>query len=99
MKKPLHHIITLVSILLLTPLTTSASNTVITLNVSKDSCQRVTGFGAAAMGDLMCPITDDHLIDMAYGADSPIGLNILRMEVSPNLVGDVVGQYWDPVYD
>ena len=83
----------------LVPLAADAANPVVRITVSTDSCQKVTGFGAAAMGTLMCPITDDRLIDMAYGEDSPIGLNILRMEVSPNTIGDVKYEYWDPIYD
>ncbi len=76
-----------------------AQNAKFSLTVTTDSCQKVTGFGAAAMGTLMCPIQDTKVIDLAYGADSPVGLNILRMEISPNLIGDVVEQYWDPIYD
>lgn len=72
---------------------------IVTVTVSKDSCQQVTGFGAAAMGSLMRPVTDARIIDMAYGSDSPVGLNILRMEISPNLIGDVKNDWYDSVYD
>lgn len=89
----------ILALLAILPFALRAANTIVDVTVTTDSCQKVTGFGAAAMGSLMCPITDDRLIDMAYGADSPIGLNILRMEVSPNLVGDVKYDYWDPIYD
>lgn len=71
---------------------------VISINVKKDTCQQVKGFGAAAMGTLMRPITDPSIIEKAYGEDSPIGLNILRMEISANLVGDV-NDGWDTPYD
>ncbi len=68
------------------------------ISIAKDSLQRVTGFGAAAMGTLMCPITDAKIIEKAYGSDSPVGLNILRMELSPNTIGDVTTP-WDTQYD
>lgn len=79
-------------------MTVANAATTIRITVSKDSCQRVTGFGAAALGTLMRPITDARIIEKAYGPDSPVGLNILRMEVSPNLVGDV-NDGWDTPYD
>lgn len=74
------------------------AQTKVTIDVSADKRQTVTGFGAAAMGYLMRPLDDTKLIDMAYGPDSKIGLNILRMEMSPNLVGDVTTP-WDTPYD
>lgn len=68
------------------------------INVNDTQYQRVTGFGAAAMGDLMAPIQDTTIIAKLYGADSPVGLNIMRIEISPNLVGDVTTP-WDTPYD
>lgn len=76
----------------------SMNAVVISVTVKNDSCQKVTGFGAAAMGTLMRPVTDPGIIEKAYGQDSPVGLNILRMEVSANLVGDV-NDGWDTPYD
>src|SRR5574344_784052 len=70
----------------------------INVNVTSKQYQHITGFGAAAMGDLMCPIQDSTIIAKLYGASSPVGLNIMRIEISPNLVGDVVTP-WDTPYD
>src|SRR5574344_101010 len=70
----------------------------INVNVTDKEYQHITGFGAAAMGDLMCPIQDTTIIAKLYGADSPVGLNIMRIEISPNLVGDVTTP-WDTAYD
>ncbi len=58
----------------------------INVNVTSKQYQHITGFGAAAMGDLMCPIQDSTIIAKLYGASSPVGLNIMRIEISPNLV-------------
>ena len=77
---------------------TSAAQTTVRLNVTAETRQKITGFGAAAMGYLMRPLDDTKLIDMAYGPESKIGLNILRMEMSPNLIGDVTTP-WDTPYD
>src|SRR5574344_89391 len=70
----------------------------INVNVTTTQYQHITGFGAAAMGDLMAPIQDTTIIAKLYGADSPVGLNIMRVEISPNLVGDVTTP-WDTPYD
>lgn len=70
----------------------------ISVNVTSKQYQHITGFGAAALGDLMCPIQDSTIIAKLYGASSPVGLNIMRIEISPNLVGDVVTP-WDTPYD
>lgn len=82
----------------LSAITATNAATTVRITVSKDSCQQVTGFGAAALGTLMRPITDASIIEKAYGPDSPVGLNILRMEISPNLIGDV-NDGWDTPYD
>lgn len=76
----------------------ATAQTTVKLNVTAEKKQTITGFGAAAMGNLMRPLDDPKLITMAYAPDSEIGLNILRMEMSPNLVGDVVTP-WDTPYD
>jgi glucuronoarabinoxylan endo-1,4-beta-xylanase len=68
----------------------------ITVNTTK--YQRVTGFGAAACYGAMAPIQDTMVIAKLYGPDSPVGLNLLRMEISPNTIGDVTTP-WDTPYD
>lgn len=71
------------------------------LSVTQTKKQTITGFGAAAMEHLMRPIQEASMITKAYGPNSEIGLNILRMEMSPNLKPDInvsdVG--WDTPYD
>ena len=65
--------------------------------------QTITGFGAACCDGAMCPFgTDTNPIKLLYGKESPIGLNIMRMEISPNFEGDVrVLEWgnWDSPYD
>lgn len=91
-------LISCLGICALTTTITATAQTTVTIDVSAEKRQTITGFGAAAMGYLMRPIDDTSLIRMAYGPDSKIGLNILRMEMSPNLVGDVTTP-WDTPYD
>lgn len=86
-----------VLLLLIGPVFVKAS--VANIIVTSTKYQHVTGFGAAAMGDLMCPVQDTTIIAMLYGSDSPVGLNIMRIEVSPNLIGDVTSQWYDTPYD
>lgn len=69
------------------------------LTVNTTRYQHVTGFGAAACFGAMEPIRDPSIIDLLYGPDSKVGLNIVRMEISPNMVGDVKEQWWDTPYD
>ncbi len=45
--------------------------------------QRITGFCAAALWHLMAPVTDPDIINHLYGEDSPVGLNVMRMEMAP----------------
>lgn len=71
---------------------------VIKVNVDTTKCQKVTGFGAAACSGLMAPIQDVNVIKLLYGPDSKVGLNIVRMEISPNTIGDVTTP-WDTPYD
>ena len=64
--------------------------------------QTITGFGAACCDGAMCPFGDDtQPVKLLYGPTSKIGLNIMRMEISPNFKGDIsysdVG--WDTPYD
>ncbi len=76
----------------------SAGAATITVVVDSVRHQRVTGFGAAACWGAMAPIEDVNVIKLLYGEDSPVGLNIMRMEISPNLIGDVTVP-WDTPYD
>lgn len=74
-----------------------------TVTVSGVRSQKITGFGAAACDGAMCPFgTDTEPVKLLYGAESKIGLNIMRMEISPNFEGDVrVPEWgnWDTPYD
>ena len=73
------------------------------LTVSDTRLQTVTGFGAACCDGAMCPFgSDTNPVKLLYGAESKIGLNIMRMEISPNFVGDVIVKEWnnyDTPYD
>ena len=56
------------------------------LTVNNVRKQTVTGFGGACCDGAMKPFgTDNACVGRLYGAKSKIGLNILRMEISPNL--------------
>ena len=74
---------------------------VITVTVDSTRHQTVTGFGAAACYGAMRPIDDVNIIKLLYGPDSPVGLNIVRMEISPNMKGDITAADigWDTPYD
>ena len=75
----------------------------LTIQVTDSRYQRVTGFGAACCDGAMCPYgTDTQPVRLLYGPKSKIGLNIMRMEISPNFVGDVIVPEWgnyDTPYD
>ncbi len=75
----------------------------ITVTVSSVRYQTVTGFGAADCDGAMCPFgTDTQPVKLLYGPTSKIGLNIMRMEISPNFEGDIrVPEWnnWDSPYD
>ena len=53
------------------------------ITVKAENAQHVTGFGVAAMWHLMAPMADADIINYLYGEDSPVGLNIMRMEMAP----------------
>ena len=56
------------------------------LQVYDTRMQTVTGFGGACCDGAMKPFgTDNACVSKLYGYKSKIGLNILRMEISPNL--------------
>lgn len=74
----------------------------ITLTVSNTHKQTITGFGAACCDGAMCPFgTDTQPVKLLYGPTSRIGLNIMRMEISPNFKGDITAADigWDTPYD
>ena len=57
-------------------------------------CQKITGFGAACCDGAMKPFgTDTQPTSKLYGRRSKIGLNIMRMEISPSFTGDNWGDY------
>ena len=76
---------------------------IVPLTVTDTRCQTITGFGAACCDGAMCPFGNDtNPVKLLYGAESKIGLNIMRMEISPNFIGDVVVPEWgnwDSPYD
>ena len=82
---------------------TAAQAATVTVTVKDTRYQTVTGFGAACCDGAMCPFgTDTNPVKLLYGPTSKIGLNIMRMEISPNFVGDVVVPEWnnyDTPYD
>ncbi|MBR6142555.1 MAG: endo-1,4-beta-xylanase xyn5A [Bacteroidaceae bacterium] len=73
------------------------------LTVNADRRQTITGFGAACCDGAMCPYgTDTAPVRLLYGPTSKIGLNIMRMEISPNFIGDIIVPEWgnyDSPYD
>ena len=85
---------------LATTLVASAAS--ITLTVNSTEKQTITGFGAACCDGAMCPFgTDTQPVKLLYGPQSKIGLNIMRMEISPNFKGDITAADvgWDTPYD
>ena len=64
------------------------------LTVYESPCQTITGFGAACCDGAMKPFGEDTTpTSKLYGAKSKIGLNIMRMEISPSFTGDNWGDY------
>lgn len=56
--------------------------------------QTVTGFGGACCDGAMKPFgTDNACVGRLFGPRSKIGLNILRMEISPSFTGEGWGDY------
>ena len=84
-------------------LTLSVTAKTIRVTVSSTRYQTVTGFGAACCDGAMCPLGNDtQPVRLLYGPSSKIGLNIMRMEISPNFIGDVIVPEWgnyDTPYD
>ena len=78
---------------------TAASAATITVTVTNNRLQTITGFGAACCDGAMCPFgTDTNPVKLLYGKQSKIGLNIMRMEISPNFKGDI-NDGWNTPYD
>ena len=66
----------------------------ISLAVKDTRKQTITGFGAACCDGAMRPFgTDTQPVRLLYGDESKIGLNIMRMEISPSFTGDNWGDY------
>lgn len=80
----------------------SAQARPITITVKNTRYQTITGFGAACCDGAMCPFASDTKpVSLLYGPSSKIGLNIMRMEISPNFKGDMTAADvgWDTPYD
>lgn len=74
--------------------TTAIHSASIEITISNTRCQKVTGFGAASCDGAMKPFgTDTQPAKLLYGKESKIGLNIMRMEISPSFTGDNWGDY------
>ena len=83
-------------------LATTVEAGVISLAVNNTRKQTITGFGAACCDGAMCPYgSDTNPVKLLYGPQSKIGLNIMRMEISPNFKGDITASDvgWDTPYD
>ena len=93
--------LTLTATVLLATLSTATAQTTVSLEVTPEHRQTVTGFGAAALEHLMRPIDEVDIITKAFDPDGPVALNILRIEMSPNLKPDVTAADvgWDTPYD
>jgi glucuronoarabinoxylan endo-1,4-beta-xylanase len=83
-------------------LAATANAITIKITVNDTRYQTVTGFGAAACDGAMCPFASDtQPVKLLYGPTSKIGLNIMRMEISPNHKGNLTASDvgWDTPYD
>ena len=64
------------------------------IQVKTTRYQTITGFGAACCDGAMEPYgTDTNPVKLLYGPTSKIGLNIMRMEISPSFEGGGWGNY------
>jgi len=64
------------------------------IQVKTTRYQTITGFGAACCDGAMQPYgTDTAPVKLLYGPTSKIGLNIMRMEISPSFEGEGWGNY------
>lgn len=74
----------------------------IAITVKSTEYQTITGFGAACCDGMMCPFgSDTQPVRLLYGPTSKVGLNIMRMEISPNFKGNITAADvgWDTPYD
>ena len=84
----------ILSTVLALALATAVNAALYRITVKSDRCQTITGFGAASCDGAMKPYgTDTKPAELLYGAESQIGLNIMRMEISPSFTGDNWGDY------
>ena len=78
----------IIAMIVLVAATVSQAATIVLL-VKNDTKQTITGFGAACCDGAMNPYgTDTKPVQLLYGRQSKIGLNIMRMEISPSFRGD-----------
>ena len=62
------------------------------IRVNKERLQTITGFGAACCDGAMKPYGNDvSPVSLLYGPTSKVGLNIMRMEISPNFIENADG--------
>ena len=74
-----------ITILLAATMAVQAAKPRTALTVNNVRMQTITGFGGACCDGAMKPFgTDNKPVSLLYGYRSKIGLNILRMEISPN---------------
>lgn len=84
----------IISLLLAASTAVQAAKPRTSLKVYDTRYQTITGFGGACCDGAMKPFgTDNACVSKLYGAKSKIGLNILRMEISPSFTGDNWGDY------
>lgn len=72
----------------------------VTITIGKRTYQHITGFGVSNMHGYMEPIKDTAVVAALFGPDSPVGLNMMRTEISnsgPNNAAD--NQWYNSPYD
>ena len=68
---------------------TGADAPTVQITVTDQRAQKITGFGAACCDGAMYPYgKDTEPVKLLYGPQSEVGLNIMRMEISPSFNGD-----------
>ena len=81
-------------VLLAAAIGTYAARPTYVLTVNNTPKQTITGFGAASCDGAMKPFGSDTTpAGRLFGPKSKIGLNIMRMEISPSFTGDNWGDY------
>ena len=90
----MRRIFTTIIVLAAASITVQAAKPRSNLTVYKTQKQHISGFGGACCDGAMKPFGNDNAcVGKLYGAKSKIGLNILRMEISPSFTGDNWGDY------